>query len=222
MRTLYQTLLLPFYRAWALRYVTRARTWSWGTLRLQVPVGVFHPGIYFSTPIFLRFLGKIPLKGAKVLDVGTGSGVLALFAAQQGATVTAIDINPLAVDTARANAAANGLSLQVVHSDLMEALPAATFELVLINPPYYPRLAANDAEYAFFAGEQLEYFDKLFQQLPAFSTEHTKTWLILSEDCDWSAIHRKAALHGFSMDIMHRRKKLGELFFVAEARARKS
>jgi release factor glutamine methyltransferase len=218
MRTLYQMLLLPFYRVWALRYVTRARTWQWGTLRLQIPVGVFHPGIYFSTPIFLRFLGKMPLKGAEVLDVGTGSGVLALFAAQQGAAVTAIDINPLAVETARANAAANGLSMQVVHSDLMDALPAGTFELVLINPPYYPRLAAHDAEYAFFAGAQLEYFDKLFQQLPAFSTENSKTWLILSEDCDWSAIHRKATVHGFSMNIIHRQKKWGELFFVAEAR----
>src|SRR5439155_16598106 len=60
--------------------------------------------------------------GERVLDMGTGSGVNAVLAATRGATVLAVDINPAALDAARANAVRNGVAdrVEVRHSDVFE------------------------------------------------------------------------------------------------------
>lgn len=217
MRKFFQWFWLPFYRLWALRYIRRERVFRYGQLQITVPPGVFHPGVFFSTPIFLRFLKTIDLQQKTVLDVGAGSGALALFAAQNGARVTALDIHPLAVETVRRNAAANNLSLQTCRSDLLDDLPAQTFDYVLINPPYYPRAPKNETEYAFFAGENLEYFDKLFRQLPAYLHPESRVWMILSEDCDLEKIQELAGLYRFRLSIVFEQKKWGERLIVFEA-----
>lgn len=216
MRAIFQTFWMPIYRWWALRHIRRERRFQCAGLRLEVPPGVFHPGIFFSTPIFLDFLQHVDFQGKRVLDVGTGSGVLALFAVRNGALATAIDINPLAVETARQNAARNGLALAAAESDLFDSLPPQAFDMVLINPPYYPRAPRDAAERAFFAGENLDYFEKLFAQMPAFRRADSRAWMILSEDCDWPKICDIAARHGQSLRPVFERKKWGERLFVAE------
>jgi release factor glutamine methyltransferase len=58
---------------------------------------VFHPGLFLSTPLLLDALDQFQLKtGSHVLDLGTGTGVCAIFAAMKGAQVTAADISPIA------------------------------------------------------------------------------------------------------------------------------
>lgn len=218
MRWFFRRFWLPFYRRWALRHARRERAYRYAGLRLRIPPGVFHPGLYFSTPIFLKFLKNVDFHGKTALDLGTGSGLLALFAAGRGALVTALDLNPRAVAAARQNADNNGLALQVIESDLFAALPAgAAFDFILVNPPYYPRRPRDAAEAAFFAGENLEYFERFFAQLRAFVDPKTKTWLILSEDCDWARIWAIATQSGFDLTVVFERKKWGERFFVAEA-----
>lgn len=222
-RAFYRHFWLPFYRKWALKYIQKTQTYQFGTLQLKVPPGVFHPGVFFSSPLFLSFLQKIDLQDKKVLDVGTGSGLIALFCAQKGAMVTALDINPLAVETAVENAGANGLLITAIESDLFQQLAPQQFHFILINPPYYPKTPQNAAEHAFFAGEHLEYFEKLFAQLPAFifpnhaSEEPTYTWLILSEDCDFLKIQAIADRNGFYLHAVFEKKKWGERFFIAQA-----
>jgi release factor glutamine methyltransferase len=209
---------LPLYRHWALRYVQLTRIWNYRGLKISVPPGVFHPGIYFSTPIFLDFLSRQSLTGQRVLDVGTGSGAIALWAARLGAAVTAVDLNSLAVDTARQNAALNGLSLSVYHSDLLTALPEQQFDYLLVNPPYYPRSANNTTELAFFAGEQLEYFVRFFTETAPFCHENTIIWMILSEDCDWNTIAAAAQKEHYSAAQVWHKRHWGERLFVAEMR----
>lgn len=220
MRWFFRRFCLPFYRRWALRQARRERGFQYDGLRLRIPPGVFHPGLYFSTPVFLSFLKNVDFQEKTALDVGTGSGLLALFAAKNGARSTALDLNPRAVATARQNAGRNALPLEVLESDLFAALPpGAVFDFILVNPPYYPVRARDAAGAAFFAGENLEYFERFFAQLPAFVHEKTKTWLILSEDCDWPKICSIAARQGVELAVVFARKKWGERFFVAEARA---
>ena len=220
MRWFFKRFWLPFYRRWALRYVRQERRYSIAGLRLNIPSGVFHPGIYFSTPIFLRFLQQIDFQGKTVLDVGTGSGLLALFAAQKGAHATALDLNPKAVATARQNAAANGLGLEVLESDLFAALPPGrTFDLLLVNPPYYPSTPRDPAELAFFAGESLDYFERFFEQVGAICHPQSATYFILSEDCPWDNIQEIAARHGYALSVVFEQKKWGERFFVAQTAA---
>lgn len=218
MRKLFLWFWLPVYRIWALWYIRQEQVYLYEQLRLTIPPGVFHPGIFFSTPVFLQFLKKNDFQHKKVLDVGAGSGMLALFAARQGAEVTALDINPLAVKTVRQNAAANGLYLQTCQSDLFDQLPAQSFDYLLINPPYYSRIPENDTERAFFAGENLEYFEKLFRQMPAYLHLESRVWMILSEDCDLEKIQAAARLFHFDLLPVFERKKWGERLIVFEIR----
>ena len=81
---------------------------------------------------------------ARVLDLGTGSGVLAVTLAceRPDAEVWATDIAPDALEVARGNAAALGARVRFVLSDWYRALPdEARFDLIVSNPPY---IAASD------------------------------------------------------------------------------
>ena len=73
-----------------------------------------------------------------VLDVGTGTGAIALAIADEhpGARVTAIDASADALALARANAERTGVPVEVVEHDLTRGLPGGPYDLVVSNPPY--------------------------------------------------------------------------------------
>jgi release factor glutamine methyltransferase len=75
------------------------------------------------------------------VDVGTGSGVLAVCAARYlpSARVTAVDISPAALEVARSNAERHGVAdrIELVESDLLAGIaPERRFDFVVSNPPY--------------------------------------------------------------------------------------
>jgi release factor glutamine methyltransferase len=86
-------------------------------------------------------MAKLP-KGGSILDLGTGSGAIAvsLAHARRDAQVTASDISPDALSLARRNAAAHAVALQFVQSNWFEQIEGR-FDLVISNPPY---IAASD------------------------------------------------------------------------------
>jgi release factor glutamine methyltransferase len=73
-----------------------------------------------------------------VLDVGTGTGAIALAIADEhpGARVTALDASAEALALARENAELTGLGVELVEGDLREGLPGGPYDLVVSNPPY--------------------------------------------------------------------------------------
>ena len=82
--------------------------------------------------------------GARVLDVCTGSGYLAIRAALAGARrVTAVDVSRRAVLATRLNARLNGVRVDARRGDLLDPVRGERFDLVVSNPPYLP--AADDA-----------------------------------------------------------------------------
>lgn len=205
---------LLLYGRWVKWYIQRERIFRYKRLQVKVPPGVFHPGLYGSTPLFIDFLEKIAFSGKKVLEMGTGSGLPAIFAAQKGGIVTALDISPLAVRTAQSNAARNGVSMRVLQSDLWAALPPDCFEEILVNPPYYNKTPDHLAEYAFFAGEGLTYFDRFFEGLAAFLAPEGRVWMIVSENCDTVAITEKGRRRGFDIHIVPAGTWWGERFMI--------
>ncbi|BCP08439.1 HemK2/MTQ2 family protein methyltransferase [Mycobacterium paraintracellulare] len=81
--------------------------------------------------------GLIP--GRRVLDLCTGSGFVAIAAAEMGcADTTAFDICPQAVRCARENAAAAGIDIDVREGSWITAVECAPFDVVVSNPPYVP------------------------------------------------------------------------------------
>jgi ribosomal protein L11 methyltransferase len=95
----------------------------------------FGTGQHPTTLMCLRALEELLRPGMDVLDLGTGSGILALAAARLGATsVLALDIDPQAAAVARDNVRLNGLEavVQVAEGGLDQTLTAA-FDLALAN-----------------------------------------------------------------------------------------
>lgn len=85
--------------------------------------------------------------GARVADLCTGSGVVAMAAATAGAAeVTAFDICPNAVRHARESALASGLDVHVHRGSWARAVEFAPFDLVVANPPYVPQAPTGDLE----------------------------------------------------------------------------
>src|SRR5689334_6859231 len=83
-------------------------------LDITVLPTVFHPKWHFTSAFFAEYCKQAALlDGADVLEVGTGTGVVALSAAHRAKRVTAVDISEAAVKCASANAHENGLSSKV-------------------------------------------------------------------------------------------------------------
>jgi release factor glutamine methyltransferase len=112
-------------------------------MRIVTLPGVFRPvSDAWMLARALREQGLEP--GARVLDVFTGSGVLAVAAAQLGAgEVVAVDVSRRAVLTARLNARLNGVRVDARRGDLFAPVAGERFDAIVANPPYLP--AEDDA-----------------------------------------------------------------------------
>ncbi|MFE3136384.1 HemK2/MTQ2 family protein methyltransferase [Streptomyces globisporus] len=103
------------------------------------------PGVYapqHDTHLLMRAVGReLPHHGRRVLELGTGSGALAIHAAGLGAQVTAVDISRRAVMCARLNAALHRQRVTVRYADLA-TIRRGGYDLVISNPPYVPAPAA--------------------------------------------------------------------------------
>ncbi|MGW8889814.1 HemK2/MTQ2 family protein methyltransferase [Streptomyces sp. NPDC055749] len=100
------------------------------------------PGVYSPQADSLMLAAAMRREGIgpgmEVLDLCTGSGLLAIHAARLGARVTAVDISRRAVASARLNAALARLPVSVHRGDLLSELRGHTFDAVVSNPPYVP------------------------------------------------------------------------------------
>jgi release factor glutamine methyltransferase len=93
-------------------------------------------------------LERLPENAPRLLDMGTGSGAIAVAVAhtRPDADVTALDVSPDALAVAQANAVANGARVRFLESSWFDALAASeTFDVIASNPPY---IAAGDAHLA--------------------------------------------------------------------------
>jgi release factor glutamine methyltransferase len=112
--------------------------WDFRRLTLKVDPRVLVPRPETEV-VVERCLARIAgLPEPRVLDVGTGSGAIALAIADEhpGARVTAIDASEDALAVARENAARTGLAVEFVQRDLFEGLPEGPWDIVVSNPPY--------------------------------------------------------------------------------------
>jgi len=98
-----------------------------------VPHCAFGAGYHQTTSMMTEALQQADLKGKTVLDHGTGTGVLAIFAKRLGAAqVVAVDIDEKSVENAKENAALNHEDIEVLHTSAFHFSPS-TFHLILAN-----------------------------------------------------------------------------------------
>ncbi|WP_407539939.1 peptide chain release factor N(5)-glutamine methyltransferase [Deinococcus radiomollis] len=120
---------------------------EWGGLRLLVSPAALIPRPETESLLLLVLSELEGRLSPQVLDVGTGTGALALGirAARPDAAVTASDVSREALALARRNAEQTGLEVRLVQSDLLENV-AERFHLIVSNPPYLPGADRRDAQ----------------------------------------------------------------------------
>lgn len=106
-----------------------------GEIVVELDPGMaFGTGLHPTTRLMIEGLQDRVKPGMEVLDLGTGSGILAIPAARLGARVTALDISDVAVEVARENVAVNGVGDRIsVAEGTIEAVAGQRFDLILAN-----------------------------------------------------------------------------------------
>ena len=138
-RSKFKELIQRRVAGWPVAYLVGAREFY--LLSFEVDPAVLIPRPDTETLVLEALKRLKPLTQPAVLDIGTGSGCIAVSLAHQkkDARVTATDISPDALAVAKRNAAKNGVAdrMTFLQGDLFAPLPAgAAFDLIASNPPY--------------------------------------------------------------------------------------
>ena len=213
-------------RAWLkLRYRILSRRYDRLVLEeidgvpLVVLPQVFNPVLLRSGALMARAVTRLPLEKANpsVLDLGTGSGVGAVFAARRGASVTAVDINPAAVRCARINALLNELEgrIEVRLGDLFEPVEGRQFDLVLFNPPFYRGVPSDHLDHA-WRGQDV--FERFAAGLDSMLTADGYALLTLSSDGDCDELLAELVAAGFRNEIVEQTDLINEVVTIYAVR----
>lgn len=140
----------------------------------------FVPHVSPATKILAALVVRKPT-GA-VLDLGTGSGVLAMLAARHAEEVTGVDINPRALSHARLGQRLNRVdNVGWLEGDWLEPVNGRQFDLVLVNPPY-----AISPDDFFVYRESSAAGDELTRRLLRDSAEHVVDGGLAIVGCNWA------------------------------------
>ncbi|NLB75668.1 MAG: methyltransferase domain-containing protein [Crenarchaeota archaeon] len=151
-------------------------------LLLDVNDNVYEPAedsFFFATNLIIK-------PDQVVLDLGTGSGILAIIAAKKAQYVLAVDLNPYAIRCAKENAELNKIqNMAFLQGDLFTALKDGTkFDLILFNAPYLPSEEGEDSTWIgrSWAGgaNGRVVLDRFIPQVPSYLKPHGRVLLMQS------------------------------------------
>jgi len=178
------------------------------SLRLSITPDVLVPRPETETLVD-AVLERRLLSGAKVLELGTGSGAIALALkhARPDLDITGVDCDEAALKVARANAVAHNLNVRWIRSDWYAAVARQRFDLLVSNPPYVPsrdphfkRGLAHEPRVALDGGiDGLDAYRLIF----ADAKEHLASggWLLVEHGFDQrEAVTELAAASGWRFD----------------------
>jgi release factor glutamine methyltransferase len=190
--------------------------------RLTVRPTVFHPRYFIASEYFSRFVTQLDLRDRSVIDIGTGSGIIALSAARAGAAnVVAVDINPHAALSARENAATHGFGdrVSVLCGNLLSALsPRAQFDVILCNPPFFSGEPIDLADRAWHAGPGYRDIKALFEQARTRLAPGGRFYVLLSTHSDLPLIGSLIEQAKFRARLVARKSLLIESLVLFELR----
>ncbi len=196
------------------KYLSKERSYSYKGATVTVFPGVFHPGFFFSTKLLLGYIENLEFQKKYVLELGAGTGLISIITANKGGYVTASDISLTAVYNIEKNVKMTNANVEVVHSDLFDDIPQRRYDYIIINPPYYKRTPASEKEFAWYGGDDFQYFRKLFDQLRTNIYENTNVIMVLSDEADLEMINSIAEEFNFRMEEVIHKKTWGENHFI--------
>jgi release factor glutamine methyltransferase len=214
MRKLLRYIVGRTYKPLLVKYLSGTTTYTYKNIRLQISPGVFHPGFFFSTKLLLKYISTISLAKKTFLELGAGSGLISIYAAQKGAHVTATDINHIAISGLKKNSHQNKTPINIIESDLFAAIPKQSFDVIAINPPYYKKNPVSDKDYAWYCGENGEFFQNVFKKLHDYIHAKTELVMVLCDGCDIEMIKTFASGNGFYMRCVFKSNNMIEKNFI--------
>ncbi len=204
-----------------LAYITGRREFYGRVFRVQP--GVLIPRQETET-LVESALDAIDRRGAKtVLDVGVGSGAIAvtLKLERPDLQITAIDVSPVALEVAKANAFTMSAGIKFIESDLFTGLNGRRFDLIVSNPPYIgrgefllPEVRDFEPEAALFSGETgLEIYEQLATESEVYLESGGEVWLEIGYEQEMSVTQlwedRGWRLVGQAKDLLGHVRVLG-------------
>ncbi|NKC10697.1 MAG: methyltransferase [Gammaproteobacteria bacterium] len=236
----------PFVRALTLAWLSLLRPWLRRQVRrtvletidnhtFVVLPEVHNPVVFRSGAVLGRAVAQAAYAAAPIdypidylggrtrraLDMGTGCGVGAVFAAHQGYDVVAVDINPDAVRCARINALTNRCEdkVDVRHGDLFAPVAGEQFDLVLFNPPFFVGESRSLFDQSWRGVDVLERFAR---GLPEVLLESGQALIVLSTDGVPGRLLAALEHHQMALSIVMQRHLGNEIMTLYRAtRSRK-
>jgi hypothetical protein len=146
------------------------------------------PGLSPPAKVLAALTVRAPVEST--LDLCTGSGVQALLATAHSQRVTAVDVNPRALQFAAFNAELNSRPrIDLQRGDLFDPVEGSSFDLIVCNPPY---VISPESEFVYRdSGARGDTFcERLVRRIPAFLHEGGFAHVLISwlhpHDADWS------------------------------------
>ncbi|MFH1630888.1 MAG: HemK2/MTQ2 family protein methyltransferase [Candidatus Aenigmatarchaeota archaeon] len=190
-------------------------------LTFEIPSFVYFPAE--DSEMMAKIVFQQDIAGKKVLDIGCGSGLLAIISAKCGGSVVSADINIDAVKAAERNAKTNNVELVTKHSSLFEKIDGV-FDLIIFNPPYLP-----ENEEDMFSEDKLIYsggptgrdiIERFVEQAKSHLDRNGKILMLISTLTQEKSVMDHFHKHGFTTKILDRMKIAWEELIVVEARPR--
>jgi methylase of polypeptide subunit release factors len=157
-------------------------------------------GLFYARPIQIA-------PGERVIDIGTGSGILAIAAAKCAAAVCATDVDPRAIAAAERNAQLNGVAVEV-HEGTLFADHAGPFDVILANlpneivaPSYRCQLQPEDIRTIAGGDAGNEHLLALLDAAADFMSPQSRLYLGVHSLTDYHATLR-AAIRRYSMRLL--------------------
>ncbi len=179
-------------------------------LPMVVLPDVFNPTIFRSSAFLAKQILIHLQPNMRYLDMGTGSGIGAITAANICADVTAIDINPEAVRCTKINTLLNCVDdrVRVLSGDLFEAVTEDRFDLIGFNPPYYHGQPADEYDHAWRSQNTVERFA---QALHNHLTPSGYALVVLSTDGATPQFLQSFTTHGLLIEVIAKRDFINEI-----------
>ncbi len=197
------------------------RSVRYNDLRLLISRNVYEP----AEDTFLAADNLIVTRNDRVLDMGTGSGILALLAAERARQVVAVDINPHAVRCARKNAEANQLpdKIDIRRGDLFQPIRKnEKFSLIIFNAPYLPSIPIEMRSWqcrAWAGGPTGRLFiDRFIDAVPCYLEKKGRILLVQSSLTNVDDTLRMFQALGFESRVVADKKAAFETIVLIEAK----
>lgn len=181
-----------------------------------------HPHVYEPAEDTFLLADNLDVhQGERVLELGTGCGLLAILAAKAGAKVVATDMNPSALECARANAAAHDVvdKIDFRLGNLFESVSGERFDLIVFNPPYLPvrpeEVLGDSPDLAWEAGpDGRAVIDRFLEGLLGHLAPKGRALFVQSSLANISKTLRVLEKSGFQVNILREKIPFEELFLL--------